>query len=329
MEPAALDGILEGLYVSSDPRLLVGFDKFDDAGVYLLREDLALVQTVDFFTPMVDHPYWFGQIAAANALSDVYAMGGQPLTAMNIVCYPGCGDMEVLREILRGGIDKIKEAGAVLVGGHSVDDNEPKYGLAVTGIVHPARIIRNDAVQPGDVIFLTKPLGSGIIATAIKAEMAEESVQQECIKWMAALNYSAKEAAVATGVRAGTDVTGFGLLGHLFEMAKGSGVAIEVYADQLPVMTGAREYAAIGLVPGGAYANRDYLGDRVRFIDEIDAEIKDLMYSPETSGGLLLAAREDQVRELNRQLAAAGLPVAMIGRALSGRPVGIEVKKER
>lgn len=320
---------MEGLYESSDPRLLVGFEKFDDAGVYLLREDLALVQTVDFFTPMVDHPYWFGQVAAANALSDVYAMGGRPLTAMNIVCFPACGDIEVLREILRGGIDKIREAGAVLVGGHSVDDNEPKYGLAVTGIVHPARVIRNDAVEPGDVIFLTKPLGSGIIATAIKAEMAEEAVQAECIRWMATLNHSGKEAAVAAGVRAGTDVTGFGLLGHLFEMAKGSGVAIEVYAQQLPLMTGAWEYAAMGLVPGGAYANRDYLGDKVRFTGEIDGTTKDLMYSPETSGGLLLAVKENRLEELTRQLEAAGLPVAMIGRAVSSETVRIEVKKGR
>lgn len=309
--------------------MLVGFEKFDDAGVYLLRDDLALVQTVDFFTPMVDDPYWFGQVAAANALSDVYAMGGQPLTAMNIVCFPACGDIEVLREILRGGIDKLKEAGTVLVGGHSVDDNEPKYGLSVTGIVHPNQIIRNDTVKPGDIIFLTKPLGSGVIATAIKAEMAEKSVQVECIKWMTTLNRAAKDAALAAGVSAGTDVTGFGLVGHLFEMAKGSGVAVEVYADQLGFMTGAREYAAVGLIPGGAYANREYLGQRVVFEEGIDPEIKDLMYSPETSGGLLLAVGEDRKADLVRALDREGLPLFLVGRAIPSESPRVEVKGGR
>lgn len=310
----------------TDPRLLVGFENFEDAGVYLLKDDLALIQTVDFFTPMVDDAYAFGQIAAANALSDIYAMGGEPLTAMNIVCFPGCEEFSILREIIRGGLDKIRESGALLVGGHTVDDNEPKYGLAVTGVVHPARLIRNNGVRVGDVIFLTKPLGSGIIATAIKAEMASQEAVREAITWMSTLNKAAKEAAVEAGVVGGTDVTGFGLLGHLFEMASASRVSIEVYPERILFMTGAQDYASWGLVPAGAYGNRDYLGERVAFSGVIDTAIKDLLYSPETSGGLLLAIAEEKASQLARALESYGVPYAIIGQATEygANPVNVK-----
>jgi len=326
MGPAVLEDLLQGVELPSDPRLLVGFDKFDDAGVFLLQEDLALIQTVDFFTPMVDDGYTFGQVAAANALSDIYAMGGQPLTAMNVVCFPSCEDQGILREILRGGLDKIREAGAVLVGGHTVDDNEPKYGLAVTGVISPARLIRNDAVQPGDVILLTKPLGSGIIATAIKAGMASASATSEAVKWMSMLNKAARNAAVEAGVRAGTDVTGFGLLGHLFEMARGSGVTIEIDASRLSFMSEARECASWGLIPGGAYSNRDYLGERIFFAESIDTVVKDLMYSPETSGGLLLAISEERCDTLVKTLEKHGVAYAIIGQATKPGPYPVLVK---
>lgn len=250
------------------------------------------MQTLDFFTPMVDDPYAFGQIAAANALNDVYAMGGQPLTAMNIVCYPECGDLEVLGAILRGGADKVLEAGAALVGGHSVDDNEPKYGLSVTGMVHPERYATNSNLQLGDVIFLTKPLGTGIITTAIKAEMAEPGHEQMAIKTMSELNRQACEAMVEVGVRSCTDVTGFGLLGHLLEMASGSNCEVEVSSAELILLSGAIEYARMGLVPAGTYNNRKFISDRVVFAPDLDTALLDIMHTPETAGGLLIAVPE-------------------------------------
>ena len=221
----------------------MGIHTRDDAGIYMLREDLALIQTLDFFTPMVDDPYIFGQIAAANAINDVYAMGGQPLTAMNVVCFPQCEDMGVLRDILAGGLSKIKEAGALLVGGHTVDDNEPKYGLAVSGLVHPQNIISNSQARPGDNIYLTKPIGNGVVATAVKAEMAVPEHLDEAVKWMTTLNKAGAEVMQSSGIKSATDVTGFGLLGHLFEIATASDVQVEVYAEKVPLLAGVREYA--------------------------------------------------------------------------------------
>lgn len=303
--------------VPTHPDLLVGIDTRDDAGIFKLNEDLALIQTLDFFTPMVDDPYVFGQIAATNAINDIYAMGGRPLLAMNVVCFPQCEDMQILRAILEGGLSKVKEAGAFLVGGHTVDDNEPKYGLAVAGLVHPAQITGNAGARPGDLLFLTKPLGNGIIATTIKAEMASEEAYNEAIKWMSMLNRSACEAMQEVGTSAATDVTGFGLLGHLFEMASGSDVEVELYANQVEFMTGTLEYANMGLIPGGAYTNRDYLADKVEITEGVDPIIKDLLFSPETAGGLLIAVSEEK---------AAGLQSAMKKRNCTcfnvGRVVG-------
>lgn len=280
------------------PDLLWGYATRDDAAIYRLDGERALVQTMDFFTPMVDDPYAFGQIAAANALNDVYAMGGYPLTAMNIVCYPECGDLEVLGAILRGGADKVREAGAALVGGHSVDDNEPKYGLAVTGMVHPGKFTTNSGLSVGDVILLTKPLGTGIISTAVKAEMAEPEHEKAAIACMSGLNRSACEAMVEIGGQSCTDVTGFGLLGHLLEMAVGSGCQVEVRAENLLLLTGTLKYAGMGLIPAGAYNNRKFIGERVVISDEVDTALADIMYTPETAGGLLIAVPEAKAGEL-------------------------------
>jgi len=280
------------------PNLLVGIDTRDDAGIFKLNNDLALIQTLDFFTPMVDDPYLFGQIAATNAINDVYAMGGRPLLAMNVVCFPQCEDMQILKEILAGGLSKVVEAGAYLVGGHTVDDNEPKYGLAVAGLVHPDKIIGNAGAQPGDLLFLTKPIGNGIIATAIKAEMASPEAYTEAVKWMSTLNRNASEAMQEVGINAATDITGFGLIGHLLEMALGSDVEIEIFANYLKFMTGSLEYANMGLIPGGAYVNREYLEDKVNIAPDVEAVVKDLLFTPETAGGLLIAVNENKAADL-------------------------------
>jgi selenide,water dikinase len=300
--------------VPTHPDLLVGIDTRDDAGIFKLNKDLALIQTLDFFTPMVDDPYVFGQIAATNAINDIYAMGGRPLLAMNVVCFPQCEDMQILRGILEGGLSKIKEAGAFLVGGHTVDDNEPKYGLAVAGLVHPARIIGNAGACPGDRLFLTKPLGNGIIATAIKAEMASEKAYEEAVKWMSMLNRNACEAMQEVGVNAATDITGFGLLGHLFEMASGSDVEVELYADRVGFMTDTLEYANMGLIPGGAYTNREYLTDKIAITGDVDPVIKDLLFSPETAGGLLIAVSEEKARALQAAMKERDVACFHVGR---------------
>jgi len=279
-----------------------------------LNEDLALIQTLDFFTPMVDDPYVFGQIAATNAINDIYAMGGRPLLAMNVVCFPQCEDMQILRGILEGGLSKVKEAGAFLVGGHTVDDNEPKYGLAVAGLVHPGQIIGNAGACPGDRLFLTKPLGNGIIATAIKAEMASEEAHEEAVRWMSMLNRNACEAMQEVGVNAATDITGFGLIGHLFEMASGSDVEVELYAGRVEFMTGTLEYANMGLIPGGAYTNREYLADKVEIAGEVDPVIMDLLFSPETAGGLLIAVSEEKAPALQAAMGKRNCTCFNIGR---------------
>jgi selenide,water dikinase len=284
--------------IPTHPDLLVGINTRDDAGIFKLNEDMALIQTLDFFTPMVDDPFIFGQIAATNAINDIYAMGGRPLLAMNVVCFPQCEDMQLLRQILEGGLSKVKEAGAFLVGGHTVDDNEPKYGLAVAGLVHPEKIITNDGARPGDLLFLTKPLGNGVIATTIKAEMASVEAYNEAIGWMSMLNRKACEAMQEAGINAATDVTGFGFIGHLFEMAAGSNVQVEVYSNQIEFMTGTLEYANMGLIPGGAYTNREYLADKVEYTGEIDPTVRDLLFSPETAGGLLISVPESKAPQL-------------------------------
>lgn len=283
--------------VNSD-RLLVGIDTSDDAAVYKLNEDTAIIQTLDFFTPIVDDPYTFGQVAAANSLSDVYAMGGRPIVALNIVCFPSCLSMDILTEILKGGADKVKEAKALLVGGHTVDDNEPKYGLSVTGIVHPDKVISNSNAKCGDVLILTKPLGLGILNTAIKADMLSKEKVDEAIKVMANLNDIAAEGMVNVGVNSCTDITGFGLLGHAYEMAKGSDVTMVIDSKKVPFIDGTREYAEMGLVPGGSYTNRAYIEDAV-FIDEkIPTYMQDILFDPQTSGGLLISIEKEKAQKL-------------------------------
>lgn len=309
----------------NDPSLLVGLHTRDDAGVYKLSEEQALIQTLDFFTPMVDDPYVFGQIAATNAINDVYAMGGRPILTMNVVCFPQCEDMSILAQILEGGLSKIKEAGALLVGGHTVDDNEPKYGLAVTGLVHPQQIISNSAARPGDLLYLSKPIGNGIITTAIKAEMAETRDAEEAVDWMTTLNKTASEVMQQCGIKAATDITGFGFLGHLYEMAAASDVAVEVYAQMVPLMSGTLGYAGMGLIPAGAYSNRDYLEGKISYHDEIDPDRRDLLFCPETAGGLLMAVPTGQEQDFLHRMAESQVKVSLVGRVLAERFVPISI----
>lgn len=303
-----------------DERLLVGIETSDDAGVYKLNDTTALIQTVDFFTPIVDDPYMFGQIAAANSLSDVYAMGGRPLTAMNIVAFPICKlDGEVLLAILQGGQDKVAEAGAVIAGGHTVNDVEPKYGLSVTGVAHPDKILTNANAKPGDVLLLTKPIGTGVLATAARADMFADGVSAAA-RSMAELNRAAAEVMERYRVNACTDITGFGLLGHIYEMASASGVQVEIEVNSLPLLPEAAEAAAMGLVPGGAYTNRGYLKS-VTIADNVPENMRDLCFDPQTSGGLLISAPESQAGHLLAALKLAGVSqAAVIGRvARAGR----------
>ncbi|EGO65722.1 selenide, water dikinase [Acetonema longum DSM 6540] len=299
----------------SDPRLLVGIETSDDAGVFALNETTALIQTVDFFTPIVDDPYTFGQIAAANSLSDVYAMGGSPLTAMNLVAFPAALlETGALAAILAGGQNKINEAGALLVGGHTVDDPEPKYGLSVTGIAHPGKVWRNAGARPQDRLILTKALGTGVLATAFRAEMFDAGWQQ-AIQSMMTLNKAAAETAGRFTVHACTDVTGFGFLGHLSEMATASQVTVRIHSQAVPLFPQAREAAHMGLVPGGAYANRTYFGQRgVTVQPGVPEAVADLLFDPQTSGGLLLAVPAEQAESLVKALLQQGVVyAAMVG----------------
>lgn len=280
--------LLDGLAVHADENLLVGFDKSDDAAVYRVSDDLALVQTVDFFPPIADDPYLFGQIAAANALSDVYAMGGEPRIALNLLCIPKSMPDDAVHDLLRGGYSKVYEAGAVIAGGHSILDEEPKYGLCVTGFVHPDKILTNAGAQPGDVLFLTKPLGTGILTTAAKVDLCPPDVLDAVFTRMTTLNKAARDAMVQFRVHACTDVTGFGLLGHALEMAQGSGVQIELDVSALPIPPEALEFARMGILPEGMYRNRKYAEPFVS-ADGVPLEVQDALYDPQTSGGLLIA----------------------------------------
>ncbi len=267
--------------------MIVGIEGFEDAGVYKLTDEIALVQTVDFFTPVVDDPYWFGQIAAANSLSDIYAMGAIPKTALNLVCFsPTKFDISILKEIIRGGADKIREAGVSLLGGHSVDDEEMKYGLSVTGIVHPDKVLLNEGAAPWDILVLTKPLGTGIMNTAIKGKLLDEMSAMGLAKVMATLNRTAAEAMLSVNAHACTDVTGFGLAGHLKEMIRES-LGVELYVEKLPYFWEAVEFASLGLVPGGLYRNRDFYKEHV--VTSRSDFFFDIIFDPQTSGGLLIA----------------------------------------
>jgi selenide,water dikinase len=312
------------LPVIKHPNLLVGYETSDDAGVYKLTNDLALVQTLDFFTPIVNDPYHFGRIAAANSLSDVYAMGGRPLTAMNIVCFP-IKDLpkNVLKEILKGGIEKIHEAGALLVGGHSVDDQELKYGLSVTGLIHPDRIVTNRGAHVGDRLILTKPIGMGVIATAIKAKMASKTATNNLIEVASTLNKKASEIMLKYGCHACTDITGFGLGGHLLEMARASKTGFTIYADKISLIPEAREYALTGLIPAGSYAIKHFCEKGVEIDPRVETVLIDLIFDPQTSGGLVISLGSDVADACLKELRYEGISTAeIIGEVLRPHPKG-------
>jgi selenide, water dikinase len=296
----------------ADPNVLVGFDTADDAGVYKLTPELALVQTVDFFTPIVDDPYTFGAIAAANALSDVYAMGGRPLSALSIVAYPAKGEIEDLEQILRGGAEKMHEAGCSIVGGHSIADDEIKFGYAVTGLVHPERVKTNAAARAGDALVFTKRLGTGVIGTALKRGIARDEDVAEAIASMLTLNRQAAEEMLRFDVHGCTDVTGFGLIGHAREMALASNVTLEIAVDRVRLLPGALEYARLGAIPGGLKNNREFASSAVVAARHLPLELEHLLYDPQTSGGLLFTLPEQDAAALAR----AFEPAYAIGRVL-------------
>ena len=284
----------------ADPNVLVGFDTADDAGVYKLTPELALVQTVDFFTPIVDDPYTFGAIAAANALSDVYAMGGRPLSALSIVAYPAKGDLDDLEQILRGGAEKMHEVGCSIVGGHSIADDEIKFGYAVTGLVHPERVKANSAARPGDALVFTKRLGTGVIGTALKRGIARDEHVAEAVDSMLTVNRRASEEMLRFDIHGCTDVTGFGLIGHAREMAVASKVTLEIAVDRVRLLPGALEYSRLGAIPGGLKNNREFASCAVEIARPLPPELEDLLYDPQTSGGLLFTLPEQDAAALAR-----------------------------
>ena len=300
--------------------MLVGLGNADDAGVYRISDDLAIIQTVDFFTPVTDDPYMFGQIAAANAFSDVYAMGGEPKTAMNLVGFPAEDmDISVLRQVIEGGLDKITEAGAVLVGGHTLEDAELKYGLSVMGFISPDNILTKKNLVPGCRMILTKPLGTGVINTVVKGGLASEELTEKVVQLMAALNKTAAEIMKRHTVFACTDITGFGLLGHLTEMATGSGHGVRVSAERTPIIPEALEYAGMGMLPAGAFKNREFYKSMVSFSQDVDPVTRDLLFDPQTSGGLLICVKASEAEDMLRELMDAGITdAADIGEVVDG-----------
>jgi len=321
LAPGSLRATLDTLPPPNDPNLLVGFDKFDDAGVYGIGEDRALVQTVDFFTPMVDDPWTFGEIAAANALSDVYAMGGAPLTALAIVCFPQDGELDVLGQILRGGMSKLEEAGCTVIGGHSVRDAEIKFGYAVTGLIRPDRVYTNSGARAGDLLVLTKPIGTGVITTALKQGRAQDDWVQGAIRSMITLNKTAAAVIAENGgLHAMTDVTGFGLMGHAREMALASGAILEIETQKVPRLEGTLEAIALGAIPAGLLANREYAECIVSEEGVLDEALRTLMYDPQTSGGLLACVDAGHADSLMLALGNASVPAHVIGRVTAGKP---------
>ncbi len=329
MGPGDLGRILCGLDLPTDANLIVGSETCDDAGVYKLNDETALIQTLDFFTPIVDDPYRFGQIAAANALSDVYAMGGRPLLCMNILACPvkKMAD-QVFRDVVEGGLDKIKEAGALLVGGHTIEDKELKYGLSVTGIVHPKRVLLNKGARPGDVLLLTKPLGIGILATAIKGELADDETEDHIGEVMATLNHRVAEIIgeirdagdEPNSIHACTDITGFGLIGHLHEMAEASGVAARIQMADLPVLSGVVDFVNMGIIPEGAYTNQKFYTQNVAFAEKNSA-LEMVAYDPQTSGGLLISLTPSAAEKVLHRLQEStySLPATVIGEVIAGK----------
>ncbi len=308
-----------------DPNVLVGFDHADDAGVYQIAPDQALVQTVDFFTPIVDDPYIFGQIAATNALSDIYAMGGRPLTSLALVCFPDKADLEILERILAGGLSKMIEAGCTVIGGHSIRDEELKFGYSVTGLVHPKKVLANGGAQPGDALILTKALGTGVISTAIKKGVADQAWIDAAVQSMTTLN---KQAAELIGNRVGnreyrvhgmTDITGFGLIGHAREMALASNVALQFFSKDIPVLPGALDCIRAGHIPGGLKNNRDFAECVVDYESSVPDDLKTLLFDPQTAGGLLISVAEKDCEELVVEMQSVGIPARYIGKVTESR----------
>lgn len=298
----------------NDERLIVGLETSDDAAVYKIDENLAIIQTLDFFTPIVDDPYTFGQIAAANSLSDIYAMGGEPRLAMNIVCFPDCLNPDLMAEILKGGQNKVEEAGAILVGGHSVSDDEPKYGLSVTGFVHPKKVWTNAGAKEGDVLILTKPIGLGIINTAIIGGLADKDSYDEAVFNMSTLNKYAKEAIEGEeAINSVTDITGFGIVGHAQEMAEASDKTIKLYWANIPLIKNTVSYAEMGLIPAGAYTNKNYFKPYVETRGDIPVSMEDIIYDPQTSGGLLISVDRDRADIVLQRLSKTPTKCAIIG----------------
>jgi len=316
--------VLGKLARQHDPNVLIGFDTADDAGVYKISAEQALVQTVDFFTPIVDDPFTFGQIAATNSLSDIYAMGGRPMSALAIVCFPDKGDLNILERILAGGLSKMMEAGCAVIGGHSVRDPEIKFGYSVTGSIHPQKVWANAGAKVGDRLIFTKAIGTGVISTAIKKGEAKPEWIEAATKSMTTLNAKAAEVAIASGatVHAATDITGFGLIGHLREMAAGSGVSVRIHAAAVPVLDGALECVRNGFIPGGLNANRDFAECLVGYEGHITDEIKTILFDPQTAGGLLLSVAASDAPNLVKALQSAGVGAAEIGEVTpDGKPM--------
>ncbi len=324
MSPALLDRVLAKLPKQTDPNVLVGFDHADDAGIYKLDEETALVQTVDFFTPMVDDPYIFGQVAATNALSDVYAMGGRPITALAHVCFPAGGDLEVLEQVLAGGLSKMMEAGCAVIGGHSVRDDEMKFGYSVTGLIHPQKVFSNAGAKPGDHLVFTKALGTGVICTAIKKHRAEPAWVEAAIQSMTTLNKKAAEliAGKEYGVHTMTDVTGFGFVAHAREMALASRVSLRIRSAEIPMLPGALECVRAGDIPGGLKANRDFAACVVEYENEVPDDLKTLLFDPQTAGGLLISIAANHAEGFVRDLSEIGIPACDVGNvAESSKPL--------
>jgi selenide,water dikinase len=322
LSPAVLEAVLGKLARQHDPNVLVGFDHADDAGVYRLGPETALVQTVDFFTPIVDDPYTFGQIAATNALSDVYAMGGRPLTSLAMVCFPEKGDLAILERILAGGLSKMMEAGCIVIGGHSIRDDETKFGYAVTGVVDPARVLTNGGAKVGDRLLFTKSLGTGVISTAIKKGVAKQSWIDAAVTSMTTLNRTAAEVITKFAVHGLTDVTGFGMIGHAREMALASKVSLRISAGRIPLIEGALDCVRGGYIPGGLKTNREFAECVVGYADGISEEIRTILFDPQTAGGLLISVAAEDAVELARALKAQGVPAVEVGEVLAeGKPL--------
>lgn len=324
--PDVLAQVLCHLNNDNDENLLVGMGTSDDAAVYKITDDIALVQTLDFFTPVVDDPYLYGQIAAANSLSDVYAMGGEPKLALNITCFPMDLDKEAIKNILKGGHDKVREANAMIIGGHTVEDKEPKYGLSVTGFINPKDVVTNSNAKPGDILILTKPLGMGILNTGIKAGIVSEEGYKIAVHTMSELNKFSKDAMMKVGVNSCTDITGFGLLGHAFEMADGSNVTIKFNSSSVPIIEEALSLARMGIIPGGAYRNMEYIKTQVKISEQVPQEIIDCMYDPQTSGGLLISVEKTKAKQLLKELKNSTTAYGIVGEVLEKSDYSILVE---